>query len=122
MKWLKLILGLLFILFAIVQMNDPDPFGWIAMYLAAAVISILAFFKKYYLPFIFGVLLLSMLWLLSLIPEVWNWVKLGMPNIVEGMKAESAYIEFTREFLGLLLIFATTYWHYRSAQILSKAK
>lgn len=122
MKWLKLVLGLLFILFAIVQMNDPDPFGWIAMYLAAAVISILAFFKKYYLPFIFGVLLAAMLWLLSLVPEVWSWIKLGMPNIVEGMKAESAYIEFTREFLGLALISASTFWHYRCARKASKTK
>jgi hypothetical protein len=35
-KWISIIFGLLFILFAVFQYNDPDPGVWISIYLFAA--------------------------------------------------------------------------------------
>ena len=109
-------MGILFLVFAAVQMNDPDPFGWMAIYIAAAIIAILGFFERYYIPFIGATLLAALLWLLGLIPEIWQWIQAGMPNIAKEMKAESPHIEYTREFLGLLLIVLVVYWQFRQGR------
>lgn len=122
MKWLKLIFGILFLLFAFFQMNDPDPFGWIAIYLAAAIISILAFFEIYYLPFIGATLIAALLWMFGIVPEVWDWLQQGAPNIAGEMKAETPFIEFTREFFGLTMIASVMFWQYRIASKRSAKK
>ncbi len=41
-KAISLVLGILFVLFAIVQYNDPDPQVWIPIYAAAAVACAMA--------------------------------------------------------------------------------
>ena len=48
MKIFNLIFFLLFILFAALQYNDPDPYLWIPLYLFAAALCWLAFRQKYY--------------------------------------------------------------------------
>lgn len=47
MKILNLILTILFILFAAVQYNDPDPIHWMALYLFVAAVCGFAAFGKY---------------------------------------------------------------------------
>jgi hypothetical protein len=37
---------------------------------------------------------------------------MGMPSIVEHMKAEAPHIEYTREFLGLILAGSTLAFYY----------
>jgi len=116
MKWFNLFLCLLFLLFAYFQWNDPDPYGWIAMYLSVAVICGMAAFNKFYLPFIMLVLIVSMLWGLSLLPDFINWIRMGGESIVQEMKAEKPHVELTREFLGLIIIVATIYYQYKRAK------
>ncbi|WP_234734883.1 transmembrane 220 family protein [Tellurirhabdus bombi] len=41
-KWISIIFGLLFILFAVFQYNDPDPGLWISIYLFAAAACFMA--------------------------------------------------------------------------------
>jgi hypothetical protein len=41
-----------------------------------------------------------------LLPDFINWVKMGAPTITGSMKAESPFVELTREFLGLVICFA----------------
>jgi hypothetical protein len=48
MKIFNVVFCILFILFAAVQYNDPDPYIWIPIYLYAAVLCWLAFRNKYF--------------------------------------------------------------------------
>ena len=122
MKWLNLILALLFVLFAYYQWNDPDPYGWIAIYLSVAVVCGMAAMGKYYLPLIRFALIISLLWCAILVPEFINWIFTGAESIVQEMKAEKPAIEYTREFLGLLIISATLYFQFRKGQKLKTNK
>lgn len=47
MRYVHLLMFLLFLLCCAVQYNDPDPLTWIALYGYAAVLTAFAFYKKY---------------------------------------------------------------------------
>ncbi|MBZ9731434.1 transmembrane 220 family protein [Salegentibacter sp. JZCK2] len=53
-KYYRLLFGIwciLFLLFALVKWNDPDPELWTSIYAFAAMMSALAFFNnKFYMP------------------------------------------------------------------------
>lgn len=116
MKVFNLILALLFLSFAIVQYNDPDPFLWITIYGIVTVVCALAAFKKYYIPLILGGLAICTFELITTLPEFINWINMGMPNIARTMKAETPFVEFTREFLGLTLCVGTLIFQYIQAR------
>lgn len=116
MKWFQLLLGLLFLLFAYFQINDPDPYGWVAIYLATAIICFMGFANKYYLPMIGTTLIAAALWMIGKVSGVLEWIKLGMPSIAEEMSANNEYIESTREFFGLLMMVIVLFWQYRKAR------
>ncbi len=112
MKVLHIIIALVFVLFAGFQYNDPDPWFWAAMYAFVAVIAGLAAFGRYYRWLtLFGIAVCS-IWMLTLLPDFIHWVQMGMPSIVEHMKAEAKHIELTREFLGLILAGGTLIYYY----------
>jgi len=119
MKVLNIVLCILMILFAYFQMNDPDPYGWIFIYLCTAGICGFAAFGKYYQPFITTALVISLLWAVGLIPDFYQWIVNGADSIVGSMKAEEPHIELTREFLGLMIISATLYFQYRQGKKIS---
>ena len=119
MKFLSFILGLLMLLFGYFQLNDPDPYGWVVVYLATAIICFLAGMNKYYRPVIMAALVVSLLWGASLIPDFYNWIVNGADSIVGSMKAEEPHVELTREFLGLVLISAVLYFQYRQSKKLN---
>ena len=96
-------LGAIFLLFAYFQWNDPDSFKWIIYYLVIAVLSFASLFQVNKARYIYAMLILSAIWMISLLPNAITWVMDGMPTIVESMKASSPYIELVREFLGLLI-------------------
>lgn len=47
MRWLYIVVALLFLSFAAVQYNDPDPWIWIAAYLYAAAVTIPPIFGRH---------------------------------------------------------------------------
>ena len=116
MKYFNLFLALLFALFAAVQLNDPDPWGWVALYGFVAVVSAFAAFGRYHPYLLYLGLGIVLIWMATLFPDFINWVKMGMPTITGSMKAESPHVELTREFLGLLLCALALGWHWRGAK------
>ena len=116
MKIFNWILTALFALFAIVQLNDPDPIVWVIIYGTVATISGFAAMGKYNKNVILTVIGICIVWMLSLVPGVVDWVNEGMPSITGSMKAESPYIEFLREFLGLFLMLLALLFHYFQAK------
>lgn len=107
MKVLNFILVLIFILSAILQYNDPDPYIWIAIYLYAAVICGLAIRKIYSrASYIIGlsVYLAYAIFLFFDNNGVLSWITVhDSENIVQSMKATKPWIEETREFGGLMI-------------------
>ena len=115
MKIANLVLTVLFALFAAVQYNDPDPWGWIGIYGLVAVVSGFAVVGKYQRYVILAGLAVCVIWMATLVPGVAEWIGEGMPSIAGEMKTEVPYIELTREFFGLLLCTAVLVFHYVQA-------
>ncbi len=103
MKVLNLSLMVLFLIFAAVQINDVDPWQWVTWYVFLAVLTGLAAFKRLVALPVWVGLAICVVALVRLFPTFQQWVSDGMPSIIESMKAETPYVEFVREFLGLLI-------------------
>lgn len=121
MKALNLILAALFILFAFVQINDPDPVLWILIYGLMAVACILAAFGYYYPKVIAALLMLYLVYSSFIIPGVFEWLASEDRSLLfdDIAKMQHPYIEEAREFLGLLvsmlvLIMHLVTWRSRS--------
>ena len=110
MKIAYWVLAVIFFLFALVQYNDPDPVQWMLMYGGVCALYILAVLGRPNRLATWVGLGVSVAWAITYIPDFWNWVQMGMPSIVETMKAEKPYVELTREFFGLLIAAAACAW------------
>ena len=110
MKTVNLVLAGLFVLFALLNLNDVDPTQWVLYYgLIAAACALAAFgrFNKW-LVLLLG--LYSIIQVGILLPEFINWVKMDMPTITGEMKATEPHVEYTREFLGLFIGLGAMLW------------
>lgn len=106
MRVIALSIAALFALSAALQLNDPDPVLWIAVYVAVALLWGMAAFGRFYRPFTVVLLLVLTVWMFTFVPELVTWVQMGMPTIVGSMNAEEPHIELVREFGGLFLAVA----------------
>lgn len=110
MKRICWALALVFFLFVLVQYNDPDPVQWMLLYGSVSVNALLIAWQKPVRPLLWASLVVALLWALALFPACVDWVRMGMPSIVETMKAEQPWIELAREFFGLVLAAAASGW------------
>ncbi len=103
MKILNIAFVIIFIIFAGLQYNDPDPYVWMPIYLYGALFCWLSFRNKFYLKaYIFGSVVCAIYALYKVFDEngLIDWItKPGAQNITETMKAETPCIEETSEFL-----------------------
>jgi hypothetical protein len=108
MKYFNLGFCIIFILFAALQYNDPDPYVWIPIYMYAAVLCWLAFRNKFFPKwYITGILVYAVYAVYKFFDEngVWEWMtKHRAENIADSMKATQPWIEETREFFGLVIL------------------
>lgn len=108
MKYLNLFFILIFIVFGLLQLNDPDPLFWLAIYLSGAILCFLAVQKSD--PFWLYYLLISFYFVFSTYlffakDGVLEWItRHNMKSITGSMDDESPWIEQTREFFGLLIL------------------
>lgn len=110
MKIVNWVLATVFALFTAVQYNDPDPLQWMLLYGGVAVHFALAALGRLYRPAVWLWLAASLIWAATLLPDFLHWIDMGEPSIVNSMKAETPWVELTREFLGLLLAAAGCGW------------
>ena len=108
MKIFNIVFAVLFVIFAGLQYNDPDPWLWMPIYLYAAVLCWLAFRNKFYPKLILGGVSFYALYGIYLFFEkdgVADWMtEHNAENIAQQMKASTPWIEDTREFFGLCLV------------------
>jgi hypothetical protein len=114
MRITKILFALLFLLFAIVQLNDPDPLLWVLIYLSMSAVSVMAAFGKYSTKLMIvmaaGYLIMTIIYFEGFA----DW--LGSPDrrllFDDLAKMEHPYIEEAREFLGLLICLATLLFYF----------
>ncbi|MBP0903034.1 transmembrane 220 family protein [Mariniflexile gromovii] len=98
------VLFILFTLFAVIQLNDPDPMHWFLIYMGVAVISLGSNFitipKAIIVLIILGLLVYAAMHFMFLI----DWLQTENKSEILGeMVYEKPYLEGSREFLGLLI-------------------
>jgi hypothetical protein len=95
---------LLFTLGAVVQVNDPDPARWIAMYALAAAACLLSPLRRIHwtLPALLGAVALA--WALTLAPRVVG--RVPFREMFGDFEMRTVGIEESREMYGLLVIAA----------------
>ena len=118
MKLFNIIFCILFVISAALQYNDPDPWLWMPIYLYGAVLCWLAFRGKYYpRACLLGIGAYALYGLYKLFEKdgAWDWLtKHHAENIAAAMKAETPWIEDTREFFGLAIlagVLLINYWY-----------
>jgi hypothetical protein len=108
MKIFNVVFAVLFVLFAALQWNDPDPYIWMPIYLYGAVFCALAATGKYYKGwYLFGIFayLGYAVFLFFEKDGVLSWLtEHDAPNIAGQMSAANPWIEDTREFFGLFIL------------------
>ena len=116
MKIFNIFFCLVFILFAAVQYNDPDPYIWMPVYLYTALFCWLAFRNKFYpAAYLIGIAVYAVYALYKVFDTngLIDWItKHNSENIAETMKAEKPWVEETREFFGLVILIAVLLINY----------
>ena len=107
-KLFNIFFCIVFILFAAVQYNDPDPYVWMPIYSYTAILCWLAFRNKYFPgAYLLGIAAYAAYAIYKFFDQngVWDWMtKHHATNIAGTMKAEQPWIEETREFFGLVIL------------------
>lgn len=113
MKVLNLVLAAMFLLFAFVQINDPDPVLWILIYGLMAVVCVLAAFKYYYRTVLLAILIAFVAYSFVYLPGVGEWLRTDDKALLfdDLAKMQHPYIEEAREFLGLLICILVIIMH-----------
>jgi hypothetical protein len=103
------LLAVMFMVFAFVQVNDPDPIIWILIYGVMAVMAIMAIFEFYPRKVFIGLLIVFVLYSLTLGKGVLEWLQQDDKSILfdDVAKMQYPYVEEAREFLGLLICIVT---------------
>ena len=108
MKVFNIIFCFVFIVFAALQYNDPDPYVWIPIYMYTAVLCWLAARQRYFTKaYLLGIAVYTIYAIYKMFDAngLLDWIKLHhAENIAGTMKAERPWIEETREFFGLVIL------------------
>ena len=101
---INIILFVVFALFAVVQLNDPDPIHWFVLYGLVAIVSLMANYiniPKWIIWILFTALLVYAVFYFNFFKD---WLNIDSKEEIFGkMVYEKPYLEGTREFLGLIL-------------------
>ncbi|MBL4678335.1 MAG: transmembrane 220 family protein [Mucilaginibacter sp.] len=120
MKVFNIVFCVLFILFAALQYNDPDPYIWMPIYLYTSALCYFAARQRFYpKAYLVGILVYAGYAALLLFDKtgVIDWItEHHAESMVQTMKAEKPWIEESREFFGLviLIVVLSINWIYGS--------
>lgn len=104
MRLVRWLLAALLLVAALVQFNDPDPWGWVLLYTAAAVLLARAALGRPSRGISLGLAVVAIAWALWLAPSVLGQVAPGDLFTTREMTGDA--VERGREMAGLLLVAA----------------
>jgi Transmembrane family 220, helix len=118
MRILNFLLAVMFLIFAFVQINDPDPVLWILIYGVMAVMCVLAIFEFYPAKVTWGLMAILILYSFVYAPGVIEWLQKDNKALLfdDIAKMQYPYIEQAREFLGLLICVGVLIFHITRAK------
>jgi hypothetical protein len=94
-----------------VQLNDPDPFIWVSIYLVIAIFSLVSIFRKIPRLLLYGFGIVLLFYASMHIEYFIAWLMSENKSDLFGeMKEDKIYLEGTREFLGLVIALAALAW------------
>ncbi|HYG03284.1 MAG TPA: transmembrane 220 family protein [Chryseosolibacter sp.] len=95
----------MFLVFAFLQINDPDPVLWIIIYGAMAAVCVMAAFRYYVRWLIIALLIGYVIYSTTFFNGVMEWFRQDDKSVLfdDIMKMRHPYIEESREFLGLVI-------------------
>lgn len=98
----------MFLAFAALQINDPDPVIWILIYGVMAVVCVMAIFEYYPRKYLIGLAVIYALYSIVYLPGVGEWLAQDdKAQLFDDLaKMEHPFIEESREFIGLLICLA----------------
>ena len=103
MRFLDLVMALLFAFAAALQFNDPDPIRWIAIYTAACAVALVMYTKRWVVPAVpLAVLVIASVWAMA--------IAFGGPaaseyeHMFDAWEMKSPSVEEAREASGLLIV------------------
>ena len=102
-RFISALMVALALISAYLQLNDPDPERWTAIYLSCAVVALLGALGRPSRGLSLLVGAISLVWALAIVPElIGRW----SPNqLTATMTTDHPEIEFGRECAGLLIVF-----------------
>ena len=110
-KVIDLIIGILFIYFAYLQLNDPDSVYWILIYSVVILLSMLSLFgllKPLYTKLVSGFFLFLLILKINLLT---SWLDAGQPAFIDYEPTDVQVVENIREYMGLIISFiVSTYY------------
>jgi hypothetical protein len=119
-----ILLAIMFMGFAFVQINDPDPVVWILIYGAMAVVCVMAAFD-YFVPRLMLVISVVYIGFASTrIPSIGTWLMSPDKAMIfdDLAKMQNVYIEESREFLGLMICLAVTGLCWWRSRVVARTK
>lgn len=103
-KWIQAILALVFLSFALLQLNDPDPLRWFLIYFLVAALCISTMFVQTDRRLLYFFLAVLLAYAAYHFPYFTAWMGTEPKSEIFGeMVYEKPYLEGSREFFGLLL-------------------
>lgn len=116
-KVVHAVLAALFLLFAYVQFNDPDPERWVTLYGMVAGLSLLHGFYRPLQYVTFALMCLCLVWALTLVPSMLEWFGTDDKSQMLGhMMDDKPYIEGTRELGGLLIAAGALFYLWKTGK------
>jgi hypothetical protein len=104
MRFLALFFAVMFILFAIVQYNDPDPAFWMAIYGYAALVSLMFFLRRFSLQATaLGAIAYFILAIYYFPSNVGDWIH--AEEQAKSLQMTLPFQEEARESIGLFICF-----------------
>ena len=86
------------------QLNDPDPMLWVAIYVVIASLGLAAVVKGVHRTVVGGALVIALAWSAWLSPSVYELFMFhSAQDLLTGMSPDRPYVEESREALGLLI-------------------
>ncbi|MCV9385126.1 transmembrane 220 family protein [Reichenbachiella ulvae] len=108
------IYALIFAAFTYLQLNDPDPVIWVAIYGAVAFASLLRVVEVYHQIVFLTLTIVLAGYSLLYIPGFFEYLMQPNKNEIVGeMVYKKPYIEETREFIGLLMASAANFHQFK---------
>jgi len=108
MRVFNFIFCFIFIVFAALQYNDPDPYLWVPIYMYTAVLCWYAARRRYFTrAYLLGIAVYAAYAIYKIFDTngLLDWITLHhAEDIAKTMKAEKPWIEESREFFGLVIL------------------